>query len=50
MKKQLKKIVETSKDKLIKVRLDYRTFVTLANRSSLQIWLKKYPDAKIVSF
>ncbi len=49
MKAKIQKILETSKDKLIKVRLDYRTFVTLTNIAALDVWLKKYPDAKVIS-
>jgi len=49
MKHKITKILETSKDKLIKVRLDYRTLVTIANKSALKFWLEKYPDAKIVN-
>ena len=49
MKAKINKIIETSKDKLIKVQLDYRTFVTLTRMSSLENWLKRYPDAKVVS-
>jgi hypothetical protein len=32
---------------LIKVRLDNKTFISLS-RSSLKIWLKKYPEAKVM--
>lgn len=49
MKAKIKKIIETSKDKLIKVQLDYRTFVTITRMSSLETWLKRYPDAKVIS-
>ncbi|MBL0048211.1 MAG: hypothetical protein IPP32_08985 [Bacteroidetes bacterium] len=49
MKGKIKKIIETSKEKLIKVRLDYRTLITITNIASLEVWKKRYPDAKVIS-
>jgi len=49
MKNKIKKIIRTSTQKLIKVRLDYRTFITLDHISSLKLWLERYPDAKVLS-
>lgn len=49
MKNQIKKIIKTSKHKLIKVRLDYKTVITLSRMSSLAVWLIRYPDAKLIN-
>ena len=35
--------------KLIKVQLDHCTYATISRLSSLEVWQKKYPDAKIVT-
>ena len=34
--------------KPIKVKLDYKTFVILSKLSSLKMWKKKFPNAKVV--
>ena len=49
MKNKIKEIIKTSKHKLIKVQLDYKTFITLPRMASLAVWLKKYPEAKVMS-
>ena len=48
MKNKIKELISTSKRKLINVRMDYRTFITLSRKSSLKIWLKRYPGAKVI--
>jgi hypothetical protein len=48
MKTQIKEIISTSKQKLIKVRLDYKTLIYLTNIESLKTWLVKYPDAIVI--
>jgi hypothetical protein len=50
MKTKIKNILATSKEKLIKVRLDDKTFIYLRNMASLQIWLPKYPDATVITY
>lgn len=32
----------------IKVRLDHRTVITLANIKSLEFWKKRYPQAQVI--
>jgi hypothetical protein len=32
----------------IKVQLDYRTIITVKSRSAVDMWLSKYPEAKIL--
>jgi hypothetical protein len=49
MKTQIKEIITTSKQKLIKVRLDYKTLIYITNISSLKTWLQKYPEATIIT-
>jgi molybdopterin-binding protein len=49
MKTKIKSIIETSKDTLIKVRLDYRTLVTITNMAAFEMWQKRFPEAKIIS-
>ncbi len=34
--------------KEIKVRLDARTVITLANKKALEFWKKRYPKAEII--
>ncbi|MCB0791479.1 MAG: hypothetical protein H6595_08140 [Flavobacteriales bacterium] len=34
--------------KAIKVRLDHRTVITLANMKALEFWKKRYPKAEVI--
>jgi hypothetical protein len=34
--------------KKIKVRLDYRTLIVLNDLSSLDVWRKRYPEARVI--
>jgi len=49
MKNKIKAIIKTTRHDLIKVRLDYRTFITVTNMSALEVWRKRYPDAKVIT-
>jgi hypothetical protein len=35
--------------KVIKLQVDYRTVISVKSQSALQMWMKKYPNAKIVA-
>ena len=48
MKNKITKISKTSVKKPIKVRLDYRTIITLSRMSALKAWLIRYPDAQVL--
>jgi hypothetical protein len=48
MKIATKDIAATLPPKQIKVQLDSKTLIYLRHSSSLKIWLKKYPEAKVV--
>jgi len=50
MKTQIKDIITTSKQKLIKVRLDYKTLIYLTNIASLKTWLTRYPEATVLTY
>lgn len=47
MNKKVKKVLE--KSKLIKLRIDQRTIITVKTKEALQAWLMKFPQAKIIS-
>lgn len=47
MNDSVNKIKEAAKR--IKVRLDNRTTITLANIAALEIWKERYPNLKIIS-
>ncbi len=32
----------------IKVQIDYKTIITVRNTQALEMWLSKYPDAKVL--
>ena len=49
MKNKIKEIIKASQQKLIRVQLDYKTFMTISRPESLKAWLQRYPDAKIMS-
>jgi hypothetical protein len=44
-----KEILRTTEQKLIKVQLDAKTFLTIHDTESLKIWLQRYPNAKIMA-
>lgn len=46
---RLKKRIITPVENLIHVRLDAKTEITISRLSSLEVWLLKYPNAKVVS-
>ncbi len=50
MKKQIKQIMATTAERLIKVQLDSRTWIYIKNIDSLQVWLPKYPNAAIITY
>lgn len=31
-----------------KLRLDYKTVITVRSKDALEMWMKKYPNAKLV--
>ncbi|MBP6311174.1 MAG: hypothetical protein WAR83_03155 [Flavobacteriales bacterium] len=35
--------------KAIKVRLDHRTIITIANMKTLDFWKQRYPKAEVIS-
>lgn len=43
-----KPIISTPQDKLIHVKLDARTRITISKLSQLEAWKIKYPDAEII--
>ena len=47
MNNSVNKIKEVAKK--IKVRLDNRTTITLANIAALDLWEERYPNLKIIS-
>ena len=47
MNNSVNKLKEVAKK--IKVRLDNRTTITLANISALDLWKERYPNLKIIS-
>jgi hypothetical protein len=49
MKTQPKEITKTPPLKTIKVQLDEKTVIYLLNMASLNIWLERYPNAKVIS-
>ncbi len=49
MKNQIREYVVAPHLKLIKVQLDYKTFITLTKMSLLEVWLRRYPEAKVVT-
>lgn len=38
----------TKSKKPIKLRLNYRTVVTVKSEAALKAWLERYPDAKVI--
>jgi hypothetical protein len=45
----MEETTQTQPPKQIKVQLDEKTFIYVMDLSSVDIWLTKYPDAKVVS-
>ena len=49
LNKQIKQKNITLDHPQIKVRLDHRTFIKLPRIESLAAWIKRYPDAVVIS-
>lgn len=52
MKNRYRKPILTKKPtegKVIKLQVDYRTVISVKSQSALEMWMKKYPNAKIVA-
>ncbi len=49
MKNQIKELIATTADKLIKVQLDSKTWIYIKSMESLNVWLPKYPNATVVT-
>ena len=39
----------SEKKPVVKIRLDYRTVVTVKDKSHLKMWIKRFPKAKIIT-
>lgn len=50
MKNPVKEVIPISATKQIKVQLDEKTFIFIQNISSMDVWLYKYPNAKVVAY
>ncbi len=48
MKNKIKEFIPASGNEQIKVQLDYKTIITLYRMSSLEVWLRRYPEAKVI--
>jgi len=49
LQRKVKSSAEVSSKPRIKVRLDYRTFITISSLSALKNWLTRYPDAAVMT-
>jgi hypothetical protein len=49
IQKQIKNVTTATDHKVIKVQLDYKTFITLSRLSSLAVWRHRYPDAHVIA-
>ncbi len=49
MKNKIKEYTAASGLESIKVQLDYKTVITLSRKASLEIWLRRYPEAKVIA-
>ncbi|MCX6312510.1 MAG: hypothetical protein NT084_12850 [Bacteroidetes bacterium] len=52
MKSRHRKPILTKKPtegKVFKLQVDYRTVISVKTQSALDMWMKKYPNAKIVA-
>jgi len=47
-KRRVKASVEVTPKDVIKVRLDYRTFITISKLSALKSWITRYPEASVM--
>jgi hypothetical protein len=50
MKAKIKQKVAEAGEKIkrFKVKLDYKTFITIKDMGSLDLWKDRYPNAKVV--
>jgi len=49
LQRKVKTSTEVSSKPVIKVRLDYRTFITISNLSALKNWITRYPNAAVMT-
>ncbi len=49
MKKKALEQKSSPNSKHIKVKLDHRTFIMLPSMASLKMWIKRYPEAKVIT-
>ncbi len=40
--------IKTPEGQLIKLRIDYRTIITVRSKEALKMWKQKYPQAVII--
>lgn len=43
-----KPLIPKTEDNPIRIQLDHKTFITITKMSSLEVWRKRYPNAKVV--
>ena len=50
MRSKIKEKVVSAKEKIerFKVKLDYKTTITIRNLEALDLWKEKYPNAKVI--
>lgn len=50
MKTKIKQNIAKASDKIkrFKVKLDYKTFITIKDINALDLWKDRYPNAKVV--
>ena len=49
MKNQKKKTPKVDTRPLIKLMIDYKTIISVRNKQALEIWMEKYPKAKVIA-
>lgn len=50
MKAKIKQKIANAGERIkrLKVKLDYKTFITIKDKSTLDIWKDRYPNAEII--
>lgn len=48
MRNQIKENSKVQANHRIKVQLDHKTFIVISHLSSLKVWRKRYPHAKVL--
>ena len=49
MKNSKRKVIKEDTRPIIKLMIDYKTIISVRNKQALDLWMEKYPKAKVIA-